>query len=127
MSKLQKLRDAVMAATTPRPLEADQVFTYVDQAKVSSSPTHLRYEGTVFVFVLDIQGAAHPIIKAVADYLRAYEPDAAKDALSFDVDVVDHNVFDIKITVPYTENVVFDGTAWEACAAPVPDPDAFLR
>lgn len=126
MSKLQELRQAVLAAATDRPLEADQVFTYVDRAKVSAGPNHLRYTGTVLVFVLEVIGEAHAIVKALSDYLREYEPGAEYEALEFDVEMIDHKLYDMKFTLPYTENVIFDGAAFFTCDGKIPNPDSIL-
>jgi len=124
-SKLQQLREAVLAAETERPIEADQLFTFLRDGRVTDTGSGIRYEATAIVVVTDWPGSAHPIARALAIWLRTHEP-AARDALEFEVDVISHTLVDLSFELPFSETVVFDGADAEACAAPLPDPASFL-
>ena len=125
MSKLQQLRDAVMAAATDKPIEADQLFTFVRDGRIADTGVGLLYQATAIVIVTDWSHSAHPIARALVEWLRTRES-AARDALEFEVDVMSNTAVDLQFTLPFTEAVVFDGAAFEACAAAVPDPEQFL-
>jgi len=125
MSKLQQLREAVIAAATAKPIEADQLFTFLRDGRIADTGAGLRYEATAIVIVTDWRHSAHPIARALALWLRTHE-NASLDALQFEVDVMSHEMIDLQFQLPYTETVVFDGPEFAACAAAVPDPDSFL-
>lgn len=120
MSKLDNLRAAVMAAAPS--IEADQLLTLLRDGRVTDTGAGIRYEATAEVTVLDLKTDPHPITKALIVWLRTHEA-AARDALAFAVDLIDHSTVDITFTLPFSETVVFDGDAHQACAAALPDPD----
>jgi hypothetical protein len=122
MSKLQLLREAVLAAATDKPIEADQLFTFLRDGRIADTGAGLRYEATAIVIVTDWRYSGHPIARALLVWLRTRE-NAALDALEFEVDVMSNSLVDLQFTLPFTEAVVFDGPAFEACAAAVPDPE----
>ena len=119
MSKLQDLRAAVLAAN-PK-IEADQLFTFLRDGKVTDTGAGIRYDATAVVVVTDWAGSPHPIARALALWLRTFES-AARDALQFEVDLISSTMVDLNFTLPFSEVVVFDGEAYAACAGPVPDP-----
>lgn len=125
MSKLQQLREAVLAAATAKPIEADQLFTFLRDGRIADTGAGLRYEATAIVIVTDWGHSAHPIARALVQWLRTRE-NAGRDALEFEVDVMANHLVDLQFTLPFTEAVVFDGPEFEACAAVVPDPNQFL-
>lgn len=125
MSKLQQLREAVLAATTDKPIEADQLFTFLRDGRITDTGAGLRYEATAIVIVTDWMYSAHPIARALALWLRTREGEA-RDALQFEVDVMSPQLVDLQFTLPFTEAIVFDGAEFAACGAAVPDPEQFL-
>lgn len=125
MSKLQELRQAVLAAATDPVIEADQLITFLRSGRLEDTGAGLRYVATVEVIVIEWRGSPHPIARALALWVRTRESEA-RDAIAFEVDVIDHKSVDMRFQVPFTENVVFDGLDHQACAAAVPDPDSFL-
>lgn len=125
MSKLQELRQAVLAAATDPIIEADQLITFLRNGRLEDTGAGLRYAATAEVIVIEWRGSPHPIARALALWVRTRESEA-RDAIAFEVDVIDHKSVDMRFQVPFTENVVFDGVDHQACAAAVPDPDSFL-
>lgn len=125
MSKLQDLREAILAAATDRPIEPDQLFTFIRDGDITDTGAGLRYEATAIVIVTDWRHSPHPIARALALWLRTRE-NAARDALKFEVDVMGGDMVDLQFTLPFTEAIVFDGAEFAACGAAVPDPDSFL-
>lgn len=119
MSKLQDLRAAIMAAD-PK-IEADQLFTFLRDGKVTDTGAGIRYDATAVVVVTDWAGSPHPIARALALWLRTFES-AATDALQFEVDLISSTMVDLNFTLPFSEVVVFDGAEHAACTGPVPDP-----
>lgn len=124
MSKLQDLRAAVLAAD-PK-IEADQLFTFLRQGQIRNTGAGIRYEATAIVVITEWGGSAHPIARALTQWLASFE-NAATDALAFEVDIISHPLIDLHFELPFTENVVFDGPEFEACAGPLPDPEQMLR
>ena len=122
MSKLQELRDTVIAAATTPAIEADQLFTFLRDGNVTDTGTGIRYDATAVVVVTDWAGSAHPITMALVQWLRTRE-DAEKGALAFEVDLLANNMIDLHFELPFSEVVVFDGAEHEACAAQIPDPE----
>lgn len=120
MSKLQNLRDAVMAAAPS--LEADQLFTFLRDGRVTDTGAGIRYDATAVVTVIDLKTDPHPISRALTLWLRTHES-ADRNALDFEVDPVDHSTIDMQFRLPFSEVVVFDGDLHHACAAALPDPD----
>lgn len=120
MSKLQELREAIQAAEPA--VEADQLFTFLRDGKVVDTGAGLRYEATATVVVTEWSREVHPITWALVQWLRTREG-AARDALQFEVDIIDNSTVDVKFELPFTEVVVFDGSEHQACAALVPDPE----
>lgn len=125
MSKLQELRQAVLAAATDPVIEADQLITFLRNGRLEDTGAGLRYVATAEVIVIEWRGSPHPIARALALWVRTRESEA-RDAIAFEVEVIDHKSVDMRFQVPFTENVVFDGLDHQACAAAVPDPDSFL-
>jgi hypothetical protein len=125
MSKLQDLRATVIAAATTPAIEADQIFTFLRDGRITDTGAGLRYDATAIVIVTDWTGSAHPIARAMVQWLRTRE-NAERDALKFEVDLISHQAVDLNFELPFSEVIVFDGTEFAACAAAVPDPDQFL-
>lgn len=122
MSKLQLLREAVLAAATTPAIEADQLFTFLRDGRVTDTGTGVRYDATAIVVVTDWAGSAHPITQALVQWLRTHEP-AARDALQFEVDLISNTLVDLNFELPFSEVVVFDGAEHAACAGLLPDPE----
>lgn len=122
MSKLQQLRDAVISAATTQAIEADQLFTFLRDGRITDTGTGIRYDATAIVVVTDWAGSAHPITRTLVQWLRTRE-NAALDALEFEVDLISNTLVDLHFELPFSEVVVFDGAEHEACAAQIPDPE----
>lgn len=125
MSKIQALRETILAAGTEKPIESDQLYTFIRDGGITDTGAGLRYEATAIVIVTDWLYSPHPIARALALWLRTHE-NAERDALKFEVDVMGGDMVDLQFTLPFTEAIVFDGTEFVDCAAAVPDPDQFL-
>jgi hypothetical protein len=125
VSKLHQLRQAVQAAATAKPVEADQLFTFLREGRITDTGAGLLYEATAVVVITEWAHSAHPITWALVKWLRTHE-NAERNALAFEVDVITHKMVDLNFELPFTETVVFDGTEFEACSGAVPNPDQFL-
>lgn len=120
MSKLQALRDTVLAVT-PK-IEPDQLFTFLRDGRVTDTGAGIRYDATAVVTLIDLKTDPHPIARALTLWIRTHEP-ADRNALEFEVDPVDNSTIDMQFRLPFSEVVVFDGDQHQACAAALPDPD----
>ena len=118
MSKIEKLRQAILAADN---IEADQLVTYISDGHIEYRETSLKYKATVVVGLLDWKGDFNRVSKALGDYLINHEPGAEFEALRFDVDVLSQELCDVRFTLPFTDMVIFEGDEYKSCDKPIDD------
>lgn len=130
MKKLRTLRDYLLAC--PLNIQADKLVTWAQKGTVTSHAgmAHqnrnfgVRYDA--HIILTDFAGDDTALLYLLTAWLHQHQPNAKPDAITFQVDVIDHDLVDISISLPLDEAVLFEQLPEGIRLTPAQDPDALL-
>lgn len=113
MIKPGTLREAVKKAVPALQDDPGKLLVFVDKGRVlSHGPGSLSFEYsyTLNLVLTDMSGSADPIMVAVLEWAQVNQPELLgvhekRNTVSFEVDHLNHNSYDLSIELPLTEAV----------------------
>jgi hypothetical protein len=127
MRKLRALREYLLEA--PLGLSADKLLTFAEAGTVTSHRGHQAQNQnflvgyTAHIIVTDYTGDEEQLLYLVTSWLHREQPGAKDDALSFHLDVIDHQRVDISLKVTLVETVTVTQDPAGTWLTPARDPD----
>mgnify|MGYP002757642916 CR=1 FL=1 len=113
MIKPGTLREAVKKAVPALQDDPGKLLVFVDKGRVlSHGPGSLSFEYayTLNLVLTDMTGSADPIMVAVLEWAQVNQPELLvvnekRNTISFEVDQLTHDSYDLSIELPLTEAV----------------------
>lgn len=113
MIKPGSLREAVKKAMPALKNDPAKLLVFVDKGRVlSHGPGSLSFEYayTLNLVMTDMTGSADPIMVAVLEWAQVNQPELLvvnekRNTISFEVDQLNHDTYDLSIELPLTESV----------------------
>lgn len=112
MIKPAALREVVKAAIPSLSQNPDKLLVFADDGKVVASGTaalSFEYRYTLNLILTDLTGSADTVMAAVLEWAKVNQPElVANDehnSLTFEVDHINHEAYDLSIKLPLSEAV----------------------
>ncbi|MBK5910134.1 hypothetical protein CCR85_01325 [Rhodothalassium salexigens] len=127
MKKLAAARRHLLAS--PLGIRADALLTFAEDGRVvqnraRGAPASFQLDYTAHLIVTDYTGAPADLMFVMLDWIDGHVPGAPADALSFHVDVIDHDRVDVSLRLDLVETVQARADATGTILTAQDDPDA---
>lgn len=126
MRKLADARAAILSS--PLGITADRLLSFAEQGKVQSRGggrnDHFSCTYKAHLIVTDYGGDPRDLLFVTAQWLHSANPSATEDAITFHVDVIDHERCDISLRIELVETVRATPVTGGIRLDHEPDPDA---
>lgn len=114
MKKLEDLRKHVIANVPRLKPNPDKLLTFIEDGSIEFWPgpnlSHM-YSLPIRLIVLDYAGSVDDIIIPILSWLKIREPGFdPSNTISFEAELLNHNSYDISVTVNITERVIVQAT-----------------
>lgn len=110
MIKLQHLRDHLLNAVPDLARNPEKLHTFANDGKVTfARGTHLSHQYTLDaqILITDYSGTLDTVMIPLLQWLNHYQPDLdMDDAVQLEAEILDHQRWDLALTVRLTERVV---------------------
>lgn len=115
MKKPDSLRSAVTAAVPSLVNDPDKLLVFVEKGQATSTGTlgkSFQYTYTLSLILTDWSGNPDEILYAVLEWVRVQQPELLSNpdkqhrGIRFDVDVLNHQTFDLAIELELSEGVI---------------------
>lgn len=115
MIKPTSLRDHLLAAVPGLRRNRDQLSVFVDQGNIRCTAAHglsFEYAYTVELLLTNYPGSADAVAIPLLAWLRVHQHDLldnlerGKDAIQFQVEILNNDLIDMSIRLPLTERVI---------------------
>ncbi|MCP1116948.1 phage tail protein [Robbsia andropogonis] len=114
MKKPQTLRTALTQAIPALAADPERLTVFVDQGSVnavSTASASFTYRYKLNVLLMDFVGDPDVVMIALLEWARQHEPDLLAagnddDTLSFEVDMLSNDTYDLAIKLSLTESIV---------------------
>lgn len=122
MIKPASLREAVKQAVRALQDDPSKLLVFVDEGSTVAHGTgslSFEYRYTLNLILTDMQGSADPVMVAVLEWAQVNQPELLavnqereRNGITFEVDQVNHDTYDLSIKLPLSEavRVTKDGT-----------------
>lgn len=113
MIKPAALREVVKRAVPALQQDPSKLLVFVDKGRVlSPGPGKLSFEYayTLNLILTDMRGDADPVMVAILEWAQVNQPELLvvnqdRNTITFEVDQVTHDTYDLSIEMPLTESV----------------------
>lgn len=111
MIKPDELRKAIEASNSSLARDPDRLLMFIDRGNVRSFMTSdfsFEYRYTLNIIISDFSGDTALLMIPILSWLRINQPDLLtppKEALSFEVDILDNGAVDLEMNLQLTEQV----------------------
>lgn len=114
MKKPQSLRAALTRALPALATDPDRLTVFVDQGTVrgvSTASASFAYQYQLNVLLMDFADDPDQVMIALLEWARRHEPDLLapgndQDSISFEVDMLSNDTYDLAIKLSLTESIV---------------------
>ncbi|MNZ54086.1 P2 phage tail completion protein R (GpR) [compost metagenome] len=115
MNKPTALRDHLLAAVPGLRRNRDQLSVFVDQGNIRCTAAHglsFEYGYTVELLLTNYPGSADAVAIPLLAWLREHQRELlenlerGKDAIQFQVEILNNDLIDMSIRLPLTERVI---------------------
>ena len=115
MNKPNSLRAHLLGAVTELRHDPERLLLFIDQGKIRSTAAaglSFEYSYTLQLILTDFAGSPDAVVIPLLAWLLVNQPellanlDLGKDAIKFEVDVLDNSKVDMALTLPLTERVL---------------------
>lgn len=119
MIKPTSLRDHLLAAVPGLRRNRDQLAVFVDQGNIRCTAAHglsFEYGYTVELLLTNYPGSADAVAIPLLAWLREHQCELleslerGKDAIQFQVEILNNDLIDMSIRLPLTERVIVKST-----------------
>lgn len=131
MNKPASCRAAIEAALPYLVQDPERLVMFIEGGKIAAGlgSASFEYHYTLTIGLLDFNQHPDMIMIPLLQWLRTHEPaalqnaDRAKEAISFEAEILSHSTYDLRLQLKLTERVKVSITGSDCTAEHLPEPD----
>ncbi len=131
MNKPASCRAAIEAALPYLVQEPDRLVMFIDGGKIASGygGPGFEYNYTLTIGLLDFNQHPDTVMIPLLQWLKTNEPaamqnpDRAREAITFEAEILNHTTYDLRLQLKLTERVKVDIDGGNITATHLPEPD----
>ena len=131
MNKSASCRAALEAALPYLVHEPDRLVMFIEGGKIASGygGPGFEYNYTLTIGLLDFNQHPDTVMIPLLQWLKTNEPaamqhpDRAKETITFEAEILNHNTYDLRLQLKLTERVKVDINDGNITATHLPEPD----
>ncbi|CUA82090.1 P2 phage tail completion protein R (GpR) [Gulbenkiania indica] len=131
MNKPSACRAAIEAALPYLRKDPDRLVMFIEGGKIAASlgGPGFEYRYTLTIGLLDFNQHPDTVMIPLLQWLKTNEPaalqnpDRAKEAITFEAEILNHTTYDLRLQVTLTERVKVDISGSDITATHLPEPD----
>lgn len=131
MNKPASCRAAIEAALPYLKDAPDRLVMFIDAGQIASGlgGPSFEYRYTLTIGLLDFNQHPDTVMIPLLQWIKANEPaamqnqDRAKEAISFEAEIINHNTYDLRLQLKLTERVSVTSDGTNTIATHLPEPD----
>lgn len=130
MNKPASCRAAIEAALPYLRKEPDRLVMFIEGGKIAASlgGPGFEYRYTLTIGLLDFNQHPDTVMIPLLQWLKSHapavmqNPDTAKEAITFEAEILNHNTYDLRLQLKLSERVKVTITGNDCTAEHLPEP-----